>query len=197
MTDKQWEETLVWDGKNLKPAPTTEQLAREWAEEYQNDWPRFTPGTHAAELVEKAKAAAEYILEHTAPKTMADVHWDDEEHHLAGATTPSGIEVVMLWLNTGINHIATDHGLYARAMLTPNGKRYELREITEPDHPEVLETVEDYENAPEGTIIARPGCLPWTKDDGLWRSPIRRESSEDLALCWTPPFNVLRWGGEA
>ena len=160
------------------------KLARQWAE-FALSIPNGSPGS---------RAAAEYILEHTTPQTMADTVWDDEEHHLAGATTPNGIEVVMLWLNTGINHIATDHGLYARAMLTPNGKRYELREITKPDHPETLETVEDYENAPEGTIMALPGGYPWVKQYGTWRSPIFRDSSESIALGWDEPFNVLRWG---
>ena len=64
-------------------------------------------------------------------------------------------------------------------------------------HPEVLKTVEDYENAPEGTIISRPDGHPWVKEGGYWRSPSFRESSEDLALGWIQPFTVLRWGGEA
>lgn len=62
------------------------------------------------------------------------------------------------------------------------------------EHPAVLETVEDYQNAPDGTIIAQPTGYPWVKDDGLWRSPIFWDSSESLALGWIQPFNVLRWG---
>lgn len=63
-----------------------------------------------------------------------------------------------------------------------------------PEQPKVLETVEDYENAPEGTIIARSTGHPWVKENGLWRGPYFWDSSESLALGWRQPFNVLRWG---
>lgn len=178
-----------------------EKLAREWAEEYQNDWPRFTPGTHAAELVEKAKAAADYILATTTPQTMADVVWDDEEHHLAGATTPSGHEVVMMWYDDRDDHIVTNQSANKRYWLTPNGKRYELREVTEPDHPEVLETEEDYENAPAGTIVVCGDDYPYTKSRvGKWLLSVESKPANDKEMAARLPFRrVLRWGwgGEA
>lgn len=37
------------------------------------------------------------------------------------------------------------------------------------EHPRTLSSVEDYENAPEGTVVAEPGFSAWTKDcDGDW-----------------------------
>lgn len=156
-----------------------EKIAREWAEYYQNDWPKFTPGTHAAELVEKAKAAAEYIMEHTTPPTMEDVEWEHDLHHFAGATADTGAGVVMVDPHgPGITvfDLDTEEVVAASpAEITPNGKRYELREVIvsqdenvaddRPEHPRVLHTVEDYENAPDGTIVAETG-----------------------------PYEVLRWG---
>ena len=134
---------------------------------------------------------------------MADVEWDDKEHAGLGVQVPSGDNRVLissdtpsLWL-TALPDF-TDFLLFNRNSLTPNGKRYELREIgagepdvrraralveelardhklidltdgrlarvmnevldalaeNKPDHPEVLETLEDYQNAPEGTLAA-------------------------------------------
>ena len=216
-----------------------EKLARQWAESRQQFDNRS----------ERERAAADYILDNIEPQTpptMEGVKWDDEKHVGLGVQAPNGDNRVLilndtpsLWL-TALPDF-TEILLFPRESLTPNGKRYELREVgkgepdvrraialveelarahnlhsltdnklartmnevldalagDKPDHPEVLTTVEDYENAPEGTIISRPGGLPWVKDGGLWRSPIFRDSSESLALGWNQPFNVLRWGGGA
>ena len=114
-----------------------EKLAREWAEHYKDDFPNFTPGTHAAEIVEKAKAAAEFILTHTNPATMADVVWDDEKHFLAEAKTANGLLVAMLrkdqdqWISC--IRVGTSPALRTRTefegYLTPTGKRYTLTEV--------------------------------------------------------------------
>ena len=40
----------------------------------------------------------------------------------------------------------------------------------EPEHPATLSSVEDYETAPEGTVVAEPGKCAWTKVfDSEWR----------------------------
>lgn len=63
-------------------------------------------------------------------------------------------------------------GLENPGTLTPNGKRYELREVGAPEqpaHPETLVTEQDYESAPNGTIVAEPGGSARTKGhDGNW-----------------------------
>ena len=88
-------------------------------------------------------------------------------------------------------------GLYyaLAADLTPNGKRYKL--VEKPDHPEVLETVEDYRNAPEGTVVARDNLSPWWKtDDGTWERIYDEKSDTGMAFQHGV-YKVLRWGGEA
>lgn len=71
----------------------------------------------------------------------------------------------------------------------------ELQEATaaeKPEHPETLTTVEDYENAPEGTVVAKNGWLPWVKTrSNRWEDKNiavgNREQSGDKR-------RVLRWG---
>ena len=174
----------------------TKRLAREWAERKQKQAERHWEDSGYT-IREDTQAAIKHVLATTPEPTMEDVEWEDKKHHLAGATTPDGDEVVMMWHDAnGTGHIIADVGEGPRDAFTPNGKRYELREITdEPERPETLETVEDYENAPEGTIIANPGDMPWIKEDGHWRSPRFRQSSESLALTVVGNDRpVLRWG---
>lgn len=185
-----------------------EKLAREWAEYYQNRWPKFTPGTHAAELVEKAKAAADYIMEHTTPPTMEGVEWEHELHHFAGATADTGEDVVMVDPHgPGITVIDLDTEEVVAASplaITPNGKRYELVETTdkpepgpepEPEHPKTLRTVEDYEDAPNSTIVAIQGFhTVWVKDKGTWSDGMDYTATSDYMAG--EPREVLRWGRE-
>lgn len=164
-----------------------EKLAREWAESVRDSDP----------ISEKARAAAEFILDIVPPPTMADVEWDDEKHLGAGATDTNGRVWVMSQDDGGyINCIGLDMRTCGAPAedLTPNGKRYKLVEVTEPDHPEVLETEEDYENAPEGTIIAASGwnTVPLVKRDGAWHRDRLTFASEEMAGGL--PVEVLRWG---
>ena len=153
-------------------------------------------------------AAAEHIMATTTEPTMADVEWDDEKHRSMGATTPAGYEVVMLWVdehecfdNEVTRLIVTDVGLWDPKSLTPNGKRYELREAGTVKeslivHPETLTTLEDYEGAPEGTIVASNGKweVPHMRQNGLWwRSGIACDNEFMARNC----HPVLRWGWDA
>ena len=124
---------------------------------------------------------------------MADVEWNDEKHYLAGATTSNGGSVVMLWHDDiDTDHIITDHAEWPRNRLTPNGKKYELREVgapEEPERPETLVTEQDYENAPVGTVVAGDGGDAWTKCSdgdwwrgGIWYSDYRMADAERREL---------------
>ena len=64
-----------------------------------------------------------------------------------------------------------------------------------PAHPEFLETEADYENAPEGTIVACEDSLPWHKFDSTWLSTIThgRNDAKDMTGVIR---EVLRWGDE-
>lgn len=103
----------------------TARLAREWATS-------TLPKGDA-----KTMAAIEHIMATTTEPTMADVEWSGEKHHLAGATLPDGGEVVMMWPdNYGTGHIIAKEGEWPPERLTPNGKRYELVEVTDkPENP--------------------------------------------------------------
>lgn len=180
-----------------------EKLAREWAEYYQNDFPKFSKGSRAAEIVEKAKAAAAYILATTTPPTMAEIEWEDGEHFLAGATNYDGIEMAMLADVQGDAILASpldDPGatfLECPGDLTPNGKRYELREVgaDQPERPKTLRTVEDYADAPMGTIVATPAGIgaPFLKlPDGQWYLGDKSVGCAEMAIA--EPREVLRWG---
>lgn len=121
-----------------------EKLARQWAESRQQFDNRS----------ERERAAADYILDNIEPQTpptMEGVKWDDEKHVGLGVQAPNGDNRVLilndtpsLWL-TALPDF-TEILLFPRDSLTPNGKRYELREVGkgEPDHPK-LTPVYDYE----------------------------------------------------
>lgn len=62
----------------------------------------------------------------------------------------------------------------------------------EPAHPEFLETEEDYENAPQRTIVAIGTAAPWIKLGAVWESAVSRGRSSD---SMGDGFRrVLRWG---
>lgn len=70
----------------------------------------------------------------------------------------------------------------------------ELVPKSTPDHPTVLTTEEDYQDAPEGTIVADNSCFPRVKDRlGFWVGcgAGRAENSTEAALH---ARRVLRWG---
>ena len=62
-----------------------------------------------------------------------------------------------------------------------------------PAHPEFLETEADYQNAPEGTIVACDDSPPWHKFDSAWLSTIThgRNDAKDMTGVIR---EVLRWG---
>lgn len=135
-----------------------EKLAREWAEK------TWTMGD------KWVRAAKDFILANTNPLTMADVQWDAREHLGTIGVGEDGVEWVMLGRRpdgriVGITADFQKLRDLRPKWLTPNGKRYELREVADDqqDHPRVLRTVEDYENAPNGTVVACEWSEPWTK----------------------------------
>ena len=63
-----------------------------------------------------------------------------------------------------------------------------------PAHPEFLETVEDYENAPQRTIVAIGDAAPWMKLGAAWVSATWSGRSSELMD--DAPRRVLRWGNK-
>lgn len=175
-----------------------EKLAREWAEQVKSV-PEVNYGP-------KANAAADHILATTTKPTMDEVEWDAKKHVLAGATLLTNndeqVDVVMLAKDVSIIDYATldgKHGYEHYSYFTPNGKKYELHEAIGGEHPETLTTVEDYEDAPTGTVMSMPSGLVLMKEwKGTWRAaglthPLENEVLADSSDI---PAIVLRkgWG---
>lgn len=63
----------------------------------------------------------------------------------------------------------------------------------QPGHPETLTTVEDYEDAPKGTVVANDACAAYEKKTkNAWRSTYNCEYSDEVMA--DIPRKVLRWG---
>ena len=60
-------------------------------------------------------------------------------------------------------------------------------------HPEFLETEADYQNAPEGTIVACDDSPPWHKFDSAWLSTAAYEGNNAKNMTGIIR-RVLRWG---
>ena len=58
--------------------------------------------------------------------------------------------------------------------------------------PEFLETEADYQNAPEGTIVACEDSLPWHKFDSEWLSTAAYEGNSAKGMAGVIR-EVLRW----
>lgn len=103
------------------------QLARQWAE-----WNKSCEVSSP-----EIQAAANFILAHTTPPTMAEVEWDADKHYLAEAEHPEYGKVTMLrpYLIGGKVRIffEKDEVIYSPLVLaknlTPTGRRYTLTEV--------------------------------------------------------------------
>ena len=74
-----------------------------------------------------------------------------------------------------------------------NQLRAHLEGVKSEAHPEFLETEADYQNAPEGTIVASSGRFPWVKGAaGEWACSSSNNSNS--AMSKIGRRNVLRWG---
>lgn len=68
----------------------------------------------------------------------------------------------------------------------------ESSDLQESEHPRVLFSVEGFENAPKGTIVADGYGIPWLKRGGAWYS-LNSEASSKAMSHWGE-LSVLRWG---
>ncbi|PZO97669.1 MAG: hypothetical protein DI609_12610 [Corynebacterium urealyticum] len=180
-----------------------ERLAREWA---------LMELDNAGEFSDKGRiAAAEHIMATTKDPTMEGVEWDDK-HFLAGATINEGDsakEMVMCgFTRDGEIYVVEPNPRCGKrgywpmpCELTPNGKKYELVEVTnQPEHPETLSTLEDYENAPIWTIVTGPalGLVYLKVLDGKWVATACTVKLDSIDLVEGNPgdstMSVLRWG---
>ena len=74
-----------------------------------------------------------------------------------------------------------------------NQLRAHLEGVKSQAHPAFLETEADYQNAPEGTIVALSGRFPWVKGAASgWACS--SSTNSDFAMSKIGRRNVLRWG---
>lgn len=146
---------------------TQEQIARKWAENH-----IAINGFTDNPVLE---AVAEVVLRNTKPETMRDVEWDPEKHRGLGATDDHGDEWVMLEWNGAERIVCATPDLEKvhnidRLNLIQNGKRYGFTAEEEAGH-DVLETTEDYEGAPLGTVVLLDDNYPLVKSGPGWLGP--------------------------
>lgn len=115
------------------PNPTRQeiidaQLARQWAE-----WSKSCEVSSP-----EIQAAANFILAHTTPPTMAEVEWDDDKHYLAEAEQNVHGQVIMLGLDAdGLieyfvpRFYAQRYDAARPDTITPTGRRFTLTEAQE------------------------------------------------------------------
>lgn len=140
-------------------------------------------------------SAAKFIIEKTDPLTIKESGWNEKEHHLAGATNRVGEDVVMLrdrdFGSSGGYLIACVDGDYNPDALTPNGKKYEVREVTSD-----LST-EQIDELPVGSVVAAPGCRPFVKiTSESWMSSTQVLTSSLLADYENVTLLRYGWGDE-
>lgn len=132
-----------------------ERLARQWAVDCQGEGKLPAYGI-------AAQAAADHILATTTEPTMDEVEWNEDTHALTGAVVDVGsgpVDVVMLAGSVdGIDYATLDgkFGYEPRYYFTPNGKRYELCEVTDkPEHPvePSTKTMDEYTMAERADMV--------------------------------------------
>ena len=156
---------------------------------------------------EHDEAAADYILEHMHARTMGSVEWKDSEHRGAGATDVAGNLWIMLdnkargyifciAPNLSTCEISADN-------LIPNGERYELNQVraivsrnenVAPGHPEFLASIEEYRDAPDGSVAAADGYVPFIKSGNMWSVPSAVSRYTHVEMADNNRRRVLRWG---
>lgn len=157
-------------------------IARRWAQIAREDERLATQ--------EAAKALLALLPE----QTLDEIGWDWDTHHMAGAITPQEEEVVMLWFDDDANLVICAESAWRPDELTPTGNRYTLaKEDTQPEPPTVLRTVQDFEDAPSGTIVAERWYPPHMRlpSDEWWGAS---DNKTHKALANSGPWTVLRWG---
>ena len=102
-------------------------------------------------------------------------------------------EVYDVWAGTNGNEWPDDMYCDLENWLYKLHKQLRGLEPANPAHPEFLETEADYENAPEGTIVACDESTPWHKFDSVWLSSAVYEDNSAKNMTGIIR-RVLRWG---
>ena len=101
-------------------------------------------------------------------------------------------EVYDVWAGTNGNEWPDDMYCDLENWLYKLHKQLRGLEPANPAHPEFLETEADYQNAPEGTIVACEDSPPWHKFDSTWLSTAAYEGNNAKNMTGIIR-EVLRW----
>ena len=85
------------------------------------------------------------------------------------------------------------HGCVEYSYLSADHLTFVDAEPAKPAHPEFLETEADYENAPEGTVVACEDSSPWYKSGPEWSSVDFCGIKDNKGMS-RARRRVLRWG---
>ena len=104
-------------------------------------------------------------------------------------------EVYDVWAGTNGNEWPDDMYCDLENWLYKLHKQLRGLEPANPAHPEFLETEADYQNAPEGTIVACDDSPPCHKFGSEWSSVLFCGVKDDRGMS-RAIRRVLRWGNE-
>ena len=182
----------------LPKQKTLEEIAWDvdfaWAETSGNDWKEEMFGnleTWLSELHSQLRAHLEGVKSEAHPALPAGMRIAEHENFGRVVVSPGvGIDRCheIFYLDPGMSS-GTDISEVEPDSLTFLD--------SEPAHPEFLETEADYENAPEGTVVAYQGQYPWVRlDDGMWTTAVMSDMDEPVTSLRMGEVSrrVLRWG---
>ena len=183
---------------DLPKQKTLEELCHEvydaWIGADGNEWPDDAYGvleTWLAELHAQLKGLAN-VEPATVPALPAGMRLADHEQYGRVITSPKPNR-------DGVYDLLVSKPTFETGAGWEYAHECELTfidaEPAKPAHPEFLETEADYQNAPEGTIVACEDSPPWHRFDSAWLSTIThgRNDAKDMTGVIR---EVLRWGNE-
>ena len=181
----------------LPKQKTLEEIAWDvhfaWCETFGNDWKEELFGdleTWLSELHTQLRAHLEGVKSEAHPALPAGMRLAN--HMDFGRVVDTG------WIDSYGEHFCVfysdvlERGSYV--FLPENSLTFI---DSKPKHPEFLETEADYQNAPEGTVVAYQGQYPWARlDDGMWTTAVMSDMDEPVTSLRMGEVSrrVLRWG---
>ena len=185
--------------KNLPELPkqkTLEEIAWDthfaWAETSGNDWKEELFGdleTWLSEQHTQLRAHLEGVKREDHPALPVNMRLADHKNF-------GRVVVATDWNNHKGDHFCVffnnRHGCVEYSYLSADHLTFV---DAEPAHPEFLETEADYQNAPEGTIVACEDSSPWYKSGPEWSSVDFCGIKDNKGMS-RARRRVLRWGNE-
>ena len=183
----------------LPKQKTLEEIAWDmdfaWAETSGNDWKEELFGdleTWLSEQHTQLRAHLEGVKIQAHPALPVNMRLADHKNF-------GRVVVATDWNNHKGDHFCVffnnRHGCVEYSYLSADHLTFVDAEPAKPAHPEFLETEADYQNAPEGTIVACEDSPPWHKFGSEWSSVLFWGTKDDRVMSRTIR-RVLRWGNE-